>query len=93
MPLVRLGLIEDDYLNPNFCQGGSKNIPLWESKEQKVALQPGITPEELETGDKLAANVSSVILKVWRMYFTLIHHVNHPPPLSVRRVSKDETFP
>lgn len=58
----------------------SRNLPIWESREQKLELKPKTIMDECLDETKLPTNISSTILKVWRMDFTLMEHINHPSP-------------
>lgn len=54
------------------------NEPIWESHSEKTEL---LLQKDIFDKDNLPSNISSVILKIWRMYFTLLEHINHPSPL------------
>lgn len=54
------------------------NEPIWESDSEKTEL---LLKKDIFNKDNLPSNISSVILKIWRMYFTLLEHINHLSPL------------
>lgn len=55
---------------------GPDNRPCWDSEDEKLELL--FSSDGTIGSGILTANISTVVLKVWRMYFTLLEHMNHP---------------
>lgn len=55
---------------------GPYNEPCWDSEDEKLELL--FSSDGTIASGILPANISTVVLKVWRMYFTLLEHMNHP---------------
>jgi hypothetical protein len=69
----------------------SGNKPLWEIEQQNQELQCSEDGSYVDV--KYPSNISTVVIKIWRMYFILIQHMNHPAPwLEDEQIAKEHVY-
>ncbi|KAH0604988.1 uncharacterized protein H6S33_004970 [Morchella sextelata] len=54
------------------------NRPEWETEDVKQEMV--LSSSGIQSDCLFDSNISSTILKVWRLYFVLMSHINHPTP-------------